>query len=172
MITVEKDESVWVAAQLKPNVLAKAQRNLDQQGFVHFCPMQRETVRSTTQFRQEIRQLFPGYCFVYMNPASGDTRKLNATYGISRLVSFSAGRISTVPKQLIEALQNRCDEKNCLQESVSLAVGDDVSILYGSLAKFVGTVETISKSDRLRILFDFMGQKSRVEIPQQNLEKL
>jgi len=172
MIVDDIDEHVWVAAQLKPNALAKAQRNLERQGFVHFCPLQRETIRGASQFRQQTRQLFPGYCFVNMNPANGDARKLNATHGISRLVSFSAGRISTVPKQLIEALQYRCDEKNFLQETASLAVGDEVRILSGAFAEFVGTVETISKSDRLRILFDFMGQKSHVEISHQNLEKL
>jgi transcriptional antiterminator RfaH len=172
MITGEKEAHVWVAAQLKPNALAKAQRNLDRQGFVYFCPMQRETVRSAAQFRQQTKQLFPGYCFVHMNPASGDIRKLNATHGISRLVSFGAGQISKVPTQLIVALQNRCDETNCLIAPASLAAGDDVRVLSGAFAEFVGTVETICKSDRLRILFDFMGQKSHVDMPRQNLEKL
>ena len=172
MITDEKDDFVWVAAQLKPNALAKAQRNLDRQGFIHFCPMQRETVRGATQFRQQIVQLFPGYCFVKMNPASGDVRKLNATHGISRLVSFAAGRISTIPTPLIVALQSRCDANDYLMEPTSLAVGDEVRILSGAFAEFVGIVETIGKSERLRILFDFMGQKSYVDIPQQNLEKL
>ena len=172
MITGEKDAHMWVVAQLKPNALAKAQRNLDRQGFVHFCPMQRETVRGASQFKQQIIQLFPGYCFVHMNPSSGDVRKLNATYGISRLVSFGRNQISNVPTQLIVALQNRCDEMNCLMEPASLAVGDEVRILTGAFAEFVGRVETISKSDRLRILFDFMGQKSHVDMPQQNLEKL
>lgn len=172
MITGEKKAHVWVAAQLKPNALAKAQRNLDRQGFVHFCPMQRETIRGALQFKQQIIQLFPGYCFVEMNPASGDVRKLNATHGISRLVSFGANQISTVPTQLIAALQNRCDKTNYLMEPASLAVGDEVRVLSGAFAEFVGKVETISKSDRLRILFDFMGQKSHVDMPQQNLEKL
>ena len=172
MITNEKDDFVWVAAQLKPNALAKAQRNLDRQGFMHFCPMQLETVRGATQFRQQVRQLFPGYCFVEMSPASSDVRKLNATHGISRLVSFGAGRISTIPTPLIVALKSRCDNKDYLLQLSSLNVGDEVRILSGAFAEFVGTVETINKSDRLRILFDFMGQKSYADISQQNLEKL
>jgi transcriptional antiterminator RfaH len=172
MITDEKDGFVWVAAQLKPNALAKAQLNLDHQGFIHFCPMQRETVRGATQFKEKNRQLFPGYCFVKMNPTSGDVRKLNATYGISRLVSFGTSRISIIPTPLIMALQSRCDDMNYLIEPSSLAVGDEVRILSGAFAEFVGTVETISKSDRLRILFNFMGQKSHADISQQNLEKL
>lgn len=172
MIMDEIDKFVWVVAQLKPNALAKAQRNLDNQGFVHFCPLQHETIRGAAQFRQQTKQLFPGYCFVNMNPASGDVRKLNATHGISRLISFSAGQVSTVPTPLIKALQSRCDDQNYLMEHASLTVGDEVRILSGAFAEFAGTVETISKSDRLRILFDFMGQKSHVEISHQNLEKL
>ena len=172
MITDEKDDFVWVVAQLKPNALAKAQRNLDRQGFMHFCPMQRETVRGATQFRQQIVQLFPGYCFVKMNPVSGDVRKLNATHGISRLVSFGAGRISTIPTPLIMVLQSRCDANDYLIEPASLDVGDEVRILSGSFAEFLGIVETVGKSERLRILFDFMGQKSYADIPQQAVEKI
>lgn len=172
MIVDDIEEFVWVVAQLKPNALAKAQRNLEHQGFVHFCPLHRETIRGASQFRQKTRQLFPGYCFVFMSPASGDARKLNATHGISRLVTFGAGQVSTVPTPLIKALKSRCDDQNYLIEHASLAVGDEVRILSGAFAEFVGTVESISKSDRLRILFDFMGQKSHVDILQQNLEKL
>ncbi|MDC3314476.1 transcriptional activator RfaH [Alphaproteobacteria bacterium] len=172
MVTDEKNDFVWVAAQLKPNALAKAQRNLDRQGFMHFCPMQLETVRGATQFRHQVRQLFPGYCFVEMSPASGDVRKLNATHGISRLVSFGADQISTIPTPLIVALKSRCDDKDYFMEPASLVVGHEVRISSGAFAKFVGTVEAISKSDRLRILFDFIGQKSYADISQQNLEKL
>ena len=139
---------------------------------MHFCPLQLETIRAAAQYRQQAKQLFPGYCFVNMNPASGDVRKLNATHGISRLISFSTGQVSTVPAPLIKALQSRCDDQNYLMEHASLDVGDEVRIFSGVFAEFVGTVETISKSDRLRILFDFMGQKSHGDILRQNLEKL
>lgn len=172
MITNKKDNFVWVAAQLKPNALVKAQSNLDCQGFIHFCPLQQKTVRVAAQFRQQTKQLFPGYCFVNMNPANGDVRKLNATHGISRLISFSTGQVSTVPTPLIMGLQSRCDDKGYLMEPSLLAVGDKVRILSGAFAEFVATVEAISKFDRLRILFDFMGQKSYAEVSRQNLERL
>ena len=57
-------------------------------------------------------------------------------------------------------------------DRVSIGVDDKVRMLSGAFAEFVDSVETISKSDRLRILFDFMGQKSHLDILQQNLEKL
>jgi transcriptional antiterminator RfaH len=72
----------WFVAQLKPNGLTLACRNLDRQGFAAFVPKRVETVAGKSRHRP----LFPGYLFVQFDPARHGRQAVNSTRGITRLL--------------------------------------------------------------------------------------
>ena len=69
----------WYLAQCKPNATHIAVRNLENQNFVSFLPLQEGTKRKGKGFQHQIRPLFPGYLFVHLDAAEGPWRKINST---------------------------------------------------------------------------------------------
>lgn len=160
----------WYLAQTKPNAHAVAERNLQRQGFVTFLPLQDVTERKTSRFVSQLRPLFPGYLFVEVDESKAPWRAINGTLGVARLVSFGA-RPQPVPDDLVASLQARCDAAGHLRPVADLAAGDNVAILRGPFAKFAATIEEISADQRVWVLLDLMGQKTRVQLDSDQVEK-
>ena len=161
----------WYVAQLKPNGFERAISNLNRQNFDTFMPMRRKTVSHARQIKEVLRPVFPGYIFVRFGSQQSDWRKINSTFGVARLVSFRAQKPAAVPGGLMLALMERCDEKAVLRPLDDLKAGEAVKVVTGSFAEFVGEIEAFVAADRLRILFDFMGQKTRLDVPRGNVER-
>ena len=162
----------WYVALLKTNGFERAVTNLTQQGFETFMPMQKKSVRHARQLTDVFRPVFPGYLFIRFGQNRADWRKINSTFGVSRLVSFEESRPAPVPQALMNGLQARCDAKNCLQSPDDLKIGEQVRMVSGAFAGFVGEIEKLIGEDRIRLLYEFMGQKSHIDIDKGNLEKL
>ena len=169
MITDKYDN--WYVAQLKPNGLERAISNLNRQNFDTFMPMRRKTVRHARQIKEVLRPIFPGYIFVRFSSKSSDWRKINSTQGVVRLVSFRAEKPAAVPEGLMIELMKRCNEQAELRPLDDLQAGEAVKMVSGSFAEFVGEIEALMAADRLRILFDFMGQKTRLDVPRGYVER-
>ena len=69
----------WYVVQTKPNAEAMAFRNLENQDFSSFLPLQKLTLRKGTAFKTLLRPLFPGYMFIAQDPTAGQWRKINNT---------------------------------------------------------------------------------------------
>ena len=161
----------WYVALLKPNGFERAVTNLTRQGFETFMPMQKKTVRHARQLTDVFRPVFPGYIFIQLGQKQTDWRKVNSTFGVSRLVSFRAQKPAVVPEELMRALMQRCDGQSALRPPDDLKAGEAVKMMSGSFAEFVGEIEAFVAADRLRILFDFMGQKIRLDVPTGDVER-
>ena len=158
---VQEDAHTWFLAQLKPNCTRIADRNLKRQGFSTFLPMEERTSSRRGKFVNALQPLFPGYLFVAFNIAQGHWRKINATQGVSRLVSF--GKAPTpVPQDIIEQLQQRCDDAGKLLPLENFKPGDQVRLSKGPFADLIAEIETISSDQRAWLLMDVMGGQKRV----------
>lgn len=153
----------WYLVQLKPNSHSIATRNLNRQGFVTFLPLQEITRRQGTRFVSELRPLFPGYMFISLDPEASIWRKVNSTYGVTRVVSFR-DKPAAVPDALVSGLIARCDDHGRMLASASLATGDEVKVVGGPFSEFVGTIETIDAEKRIWLLLEFMGQTTRIRV--------
>jgi len=170
----EKTKSLsanWYAAQLKANGFSKAVANLNRQGFQSFMPLRRKTVRHARQIGETLKPVFPGYLFIRFGERQNDWRKVNSTIGVSKLISFSQNLPAPVPQELIDSLRLRCDQKNILLPLTDLATGDRVKILSGAFSEFNGQIETLLPGDCARLLLQFMGQATRVDIAKTELER-
>lgn len=163
-------DSAWFLAQLKPNCAAIAEKNLKRQGFVTFLPLEEETRRRGGKFVTATRPLFPGYIFVAFDPARGHWRAINATQGITRLVSFGS-MPAPVPMELVSQLILRCDvDGKLLPTKVqTLVPGDHVRLRTGPFADFVAEVERIAPDQRVWVLIDLLGSPTRMQASAEQL---
>ena len=159
----------WYLIQFKPNSHRLAERNLQRQEFVTFLPMQKITRRNASSFVSDLKPLFPGYMFVGINSDLAPWRAINSTTGVSKLVSFG-GNPQPLPPQLISGLMLRCDASGTLLPPKSLNEGDRVEMLTGPFANFIATVDTIDPTQRIWVLMDFWGQKTRMQVSADQLQ--
>lgn len=153
----------WFLAQLKPNCANIADKNLSRQGFKTFLPQEEETRQRNGKFTTVMRPLFPGYIFVAFDLGHGFWRKVNSTYGITRLVSF--GNVPTaVPQGLVSQLMARCDTQGKLLYPSLLKPGDQVRLTKGPFVNFVAEVEKIAPDQRIWILMEIMGGQTRIAV--------
>lgn len=163
-MSLHERDSAWFLAQLKPNCAAIAEKNLKRQGFVTFLPLEEETRKRGGKFVTAMRPLFPGYIFVAFNPARGHWRAINATQGITRLVSFGTVP-ARVPLELVSQLILRCDAGGKLLpiEAQTLAPGDRVRLRTGPFTDFVAEVDRIAPDRRVWVLIDLLGSPTRMQ---------
>lgn len=162
-------EKIWFLLQFKPNSHRLAECNLMRQGFKTFLPMQEVTRRKSTRFVDQLRPLFPGYMFIAFDQKSAPWRKINATIGVSKLVSFD-GQPKPVPLDLVSGLMQRCDTAGKLLPAKQLAIGDQVELVTGPFSNFIATVETIDIEQRIWVLMECMGQHTRMYVKADQLQ--
>lgn len=161
--------STWFLAQLKPNCAKIADKNLKRQGFQTFLPLEEETRPRKGRFVTTLQPLFPGYIFVSFDEGLEPWRKINSTYGITRLVSFG-NEPTPLPCGLISQLMLRCDAKGKLLLPDHLQPGDQVMLIKGPFASFVAEVEKITPDQRIWILLEIMGGQCRVAVTADQLK--
>jgi len=159
----------WFILQFKPNAYHQANKNLNQQGFETFLPLYVATLRNTSRFINANRPLFPGYMFITFDRTESKWHKINNTYGVSRLLTFNS-TLKSIPATFINNLKERCDSAGKLLPIKKLKKGDQVKVLNGPLASFIATVETYDTDQRIWILLDFMGRKTKIQAPAENLQ--
>ena len=150
----------WVAAQIKPNMFKKACQNLHNQGFKHFAPSRKETIKSTNNFRRVEKLLFPGYIFVRCDTGSGHISTLNATMGISRVVRGTGKDAGIIPDGFIAELMFACESSTTKKQNIK--TGDMVRLVDGPFVGVVGEVLSADSTGRLRILFELMAGTSKL----------
>ena len=162
----------WYVAQLKPNGFSKAQLNLSRQGFECFMPMRKVTLRHARKLTAGLRPVFPGYIFIKFGLDNAEWRKINSTLGVNRLISFHEGRPAQIPEALMAGFMARCDDQHMLKPISDWKTGDTARLISGPFADFIGEVEELVSSDRVRLLFKFMEQYKSVEVSSAALERL
>lgn len=154
---------VWYLVHCKPNGEQMALRNLENQDFSAFLPLQELTRRNDAAFQTRLRPLFPGYIFVAQDPTAGQWRKINNTRGVARLVCFAA-KPTPVPLTIMEQLFEQCDATGVFQQCTNLVAGNNAKITQGPFVDSIGTIIDIDPEQRVNLLLDFMGQKSTLTI--------
>ena len=161
----------WYLIQLKRNSHRIADRNLNQQGFKTFLPLQDLTSKRGSKFLTITKPLFPGYMFVRIKPDGAPWQKINSTLGVSRLIC-QEGVPRTVPTEVVSGLISRCDSLGKLLPPTAVQHGDTVEIHSGALANFLATVETIDSDRRIWVLMEIMGQITRVQVASEQVKVL
>jgi transcriptional antiterminator RfaH len=159
----------WFVLQFKPNSHHQAAKNLNRQGFETFLPLHDVTSRKASRFINTTQPLFPGYMFVKFDRTKSDWHKINNTYGVSRLITFNS-ILKSIPTRFIDSLMQRYDLSGKLLPIQKLKKGDQVTVLTGPFANFIATVEKYESDQRIWILMDLMGRKTKTQTPSDALK--
>ena len=158
----------WFILQFKSNSHHLAAKNLNRQGFETFLPLHETTSRRLSRFINTSKPLFPGYMFIKFDRAESEWHKINSTYGVSRLITFNS-ILKSIPNRFIDSLMGRYDLSGKLHPVEKLKKGDQVTVLKGPFANFIATVEKYEADQRIWILMDLMGRKTKTQTPSNNL---
>ncbi|MDA9369389.1 transcriptional activator RfaH [Amylibacter sp.] len=159
----------WFILQFKSNSHQKAATNLNRQGFETFLPLQNITSRKASRFVTDTKPLFPGYMFISFDKSELKWGKINHTYGVSRLVTFNS-TLKSIPSTFIDNLMKRYDLSGNLLPIEKMKKGDKVNILDGPFANFIATIESYETEQRIWVLLDLMGRKTKIQTPLDVLE--
>ena len=158
----------WFILQFKSNSHHIAAKNLNRQGFETFLPLHDTTSRKLSRFTTTSKPLFPGYMFIKFDRAESEWNKINSTYGVSRLITFNS-ILRSIPTNFVDHLMKRHDLSGKLLPIQKLKKGDQVTVLKGPFANFIATVEKYEADQRIWILMDLMGRKTKIQSPSDNL---
>ena len=154
----------WFILQFKANSHHQATKNLNRQGFETFIPLHDTTSRKTSRFMNNTKPLFPGYMFIKFDKTESEWHKINNTYGVSRLVTFNS-ILKSIPTTFINNMIKQYDVSGKLLPVKNLKKGDQVKILKGPFANFIAKIEEYETDQRIWILMDLMGRKTKIQTP-------
>jgi transcriptional antiterminator RfaH len=152
----------WFILQFKPNSHHQAAKNLNQQGFKTFLPLIDITRRKASRFINTAQPLFPGYMFITFDKTESKWHKINNTYGVLRLITFNS-ILKSIPTIFVDNLMKRYDTSGKLLPIKKLKKGDQVKVLNGPFANFIATVEKYETDQRIWVLLDLMGRKTKIQ---------
>jgi len=154
----------WYLAASKPKQETRAVENLSNQGIIAFCPMVKvEKLKGGSKVLVD-EALFTGYIFINLSQQSPLWHKVRSSRGIRDWVKF-AGKVAKLPAGLVD---------NLLEISLSLEhpviinrfnKGEKVRILSGPFSGLAAIFEKDDGEKRSMILVEFLGQKNRLTIP-------
>jgi transcription elongation factor/antiterminator RfaH len=134
----------------------KAELHLGAQGFRTFQPQIRKTIRHARQLKTVLAPLFPRYLFVILDLERDRWLSVRSTVGVSSLFSEGDGRPVPVPVGIVESFIERSEDTVTRLDS-NLVQGQQVRILTGPFADFVGMLERLNEAGRVRVLLEMMG---------------
>jgi transcriptional antiterminator RfaH len=100
--------------------------------------------------------------FITFDRAEFKWRSINNTYGVTRLITFNS-TLKSIPTTFINNLKMRYDLAGKLLPVKKLKKGDQVKISNGPFTNFVATIETYETEQRIWILMELMGRKTKIQ---------
>jgi transcriptional antiterminator RfaH len=128
-----------------------------------YCPRlryQKNTLRGKVWF---VEALFPGYIFARFDLAAM-ARAVKYTPNIVRILDFGQGAMP-IADWVIDEVKSEMDGEEMIEVSRSIEVGDEVELTEGPMRGLKGIVQSVlTGQDRVRILLEFLGRQSAVEL--------
>ena len=158
----------WGAVQIKPNSYLSAIQNLERQGFEIFLPKMEITQRKENKFVYKNVYVFPGYMFVCFGPHTVSWTKINSTFGVSKILTFSSKPVE-IPSDLILELKKKYTINRNLTQKEKLQKGDYIKFYAGPFTDLIAEIESIDEKNRIWVLMETIGGNKKLKL--QNVEK-
>lgn len=148
-------------------------KNLANQGYEAFCPLEYRPGTGSAKGRMVEVPLFPCYAFVRL-AEDQPWRSINGTYGVIRLLTVP----SAVPRPmmvLVRDLDQRVAEALAALEKAAVdpfAPGTIVRVVSGPFTSFEGTVSGMDKHQRLRVLMSIFDRSTVVTFDDPSMVEL
>ena len=155
----------WFAVQSKPRQEAKAEENLQRQGFVTYLPKIRLRKRRARGWVDAVEPLFPRYLFIQVDPDQHSVAAVRSTLGVASLVRFGQ-LLRPVPASVIDYLRQCEDPESRLRQGETWPhqPGDTLEILDGPFAGLSGVYQMPQGEDRALLLIELLGRSTSVAL--------
>lgn len=138
-------------------------------GLEVFCPQirfRRKTARGPVWFQEA---MFPGYTFVRFDMVE-NKRAVSYAPNVMNIPIFNDRHVP-VPDSVIEGLRNDLNEESVVDAGIPLEVGDETTILEGSMQGLsVKVIKVMPAEDRVAVLLEMLGTLVEAEFPAHALE--
>lgn len=158
----------WHAVHTLPMKEDHAQFHLENQFFSTFMPRRPRTVRHARKTKTIAAPYFPRYLFVAFDLSTDPWRKVNGTFGVSRLV-MRGDEPQPVPKGVVETLVALTDSQGLLKLDDHLKIGGAVRLMAGPFADQLAILDHLDDTGRVSVLLEILGRRVRVDTTAGNL---
>jgi transcription elongation factor/antiterminator RfaH len=158
----------WFAVHTQPLAETRARWHLENQGFRTFLPRRWKTRCHARQLAVVEAPLFPRYLFIAFDPHRDQWRKVNSTFGVSRLLMRGEAP-HPVPYGVVEALIAVTVDGGIVDLATRLQAGGPVRVMAGPFADQLAIVEQLDASGRACILLEILGRQVRTTTDRRNL---
>ena len=152
----------WLVAYTKPQQERWAAENVKRQGYAYWLPM--TLARASYRKPPSPVCLFPRYLFV---GTTGPWRSLLGTFGIQGLIMWGETP-AILPEKAVEELRAREGSDGLIYlpstPGSRFKRGESLRINEGPLIGYTGICAEDSGPRRVRILLDFLGRSSTVNV--------
>lgn len=157
----------WYLVQAKPGQAAKAQVQLENQGFDTYLPLINvmKTVRGKLTEKQE--PLFPGYLFIYLSMQESNWRPIRSTLGVARVVSFG-GEPAIVPSDAVMQIRNQLRGQ---ATQAAFETSEPIDIIGGPLKGLKAIFDGYDGDQRAFLLLELLGKWQRISVEFDKLKK-
>jgi transcription elongation factor/antiterminator RfaH len=153
----------WYVVHTKPRGEVQAIVHLERQGYTVFCPRCHRTVRHARKTKRVLAPLFPSYLFLRLNVSCDPWRAVNGTRGVARLIVHGETP-QPMSYGIVEALQSRMSADGATAWTPPFKIGQAVRIVDGPFVEFLGTLEYLDATGRVRVLLDLLGRSVSVAL--------
>ncbi len=160
--SVKSSGRAWYVVQTHAGKETFAYKQLRNQSFDAYLPTVLRSVKRGRKYATIERALFPRYLFVAPDLRPARWRAINATYGVSRLVS-SGDVPAPLPRGFVDALKARLAGDACAPDQ-QFSVGDRVRIFGGPFDRLCGDIQRMHERERIVVLLDLLDRKVPVHV--------
>ena len=166
---MESSSRQWFVISTKPRREQFAQEQLQRRGVHTFLPRILETNR--LRMKPTIAPLFPCYLFAHLDLAEQYYDVVWAP-GIRKFIGFGPSPCA-VDDAVIDFLHARMGREGVVCVVRTFKQGDVVRITHGPFEGLIGIIERpISGQGRVRVLMELLRRQTRVDVPQQIIERI
>ena len=162
----------WYAVQVKRCEEHRVVRHLAMRAIPTFLPLM-ESIGRRVRSGTRLEPLFPGYVFVQLPAPETDAGNWYAVRwapGVRRILGTEGSPVP-MPADAIEAIRARVRDLGFVRPGARFSPGTRVRIRSGPLAGLEAIFDRpISRTGRVLVLLELLGQVGRTEVDQFDLE--
>jgi transcriptional antiterminator RfaH len=153
----------WYLVQTKLGGESVAIENLNNQGFMTYCPM--------LKIKNKTQALFPRYVFVGIKNEQQDTRPIRSTKGVNNMVRFGS-EVARVPQKIIDDIKNQ--ESQTADKIIDFSrfhSGDKVEIMSGVFEGNNAIFSNYDGDSRVILLIKMINQEQKIKVDKKQIKK-
>lgn len=119
------------------------------------------------------KKFFPGYILIKMVMSDKTWHLVNSTDKVTGFVGGTPTKPQPISESEVAYMTNQAEDgAKRPRTTVNFAEGDQVKVIEGPFASFVGTIEAVSDKGKIKVNVSIFGRPTPVELDYSQVEKV